>query len=304
MEPSCLRDQIKSDLAADNHHHPLRAGTTGYPMTALTIRAELADAACRAGTAGPQHTVPPAVPQPRRAQDQTEQPRTASCRPGSERRESLSARLYRCLRSMEASLPALHIPQHDSLYNWGEPGDQLYIVESGYLKTMTYSPLGKSCLLDIYTPGDIVGESCLFSSVRTETATAMLPVTCRKVRREHLLESMADNGLREELIRHLAGRILEQQRTISLFVTVDSERRLGATLLRLGRKLGVRQGDLLHISHRITHEELGDLVGTTRSRIGYFLKRFRDLGLIDARRPRSLAVHEHRMAEYTEDTDA
>ncbi|MEO6089935.1 MAG: Crp/Fnr family transcriptional regulator [Umezawaea sp.] len=195
---------------------------------------------------------------------------------------------------------SFRLPTNDSLYNWGEQGSLLYVVESGCVKTMTYSAIGKACLLDIYGPGDIIGESCLLCEERTETATAMLPTVLRRVRRDQFLESLANDLLREKFLYYLTNRILQQQQMISLFVMMDSERRLAATLLRLGRKLGVRDGHMLLIPHRLTHEELGGLVGTTRSRVGYFLKRFRDMGMIEPRKPWPLALHERRIAAYAQ----
>jgi hypothetical protein len=85
---------------------------------------------------------------------------------------------------------------------------------------------------------------------------------------------------------------------ISDLVTAESEYRLAAVVLQLGRKLGTRHGELLLIGERITQEELAGMVGTTRSRIGFFLKRFRAAGLV--RRPKHgfLIVHEGRLMDY------
>ncbi|GGP51644.1 Crp/Fnr family transcriptional regulator [Saccharothrix coeruleofusca] len=240
----------------------------------------------------------PGVPLPRVAPE-----RLAGCAPAQRPTRTPAGRLAERLRATGLPTPTLRLPQHDSLYNCGEPGDALYTIESGCVKTMTYSAVGKFCLLDIHTAGDLIGESCLLGRGRTETATAMLPTVLRTVRRDHFVDSLSDGSLRAEVLRYLADRIAQQQKTISLFVTLDSERRLAATLLRLGRKLGVRRGELLLLPHRITHEELGGLVGTTRSRVGYFLKRFRDIRLVEATGPWPLAVHERRIADYVEDPD-
>ena len=81
-------------------------------------------------------------------------------------------------------------------------------------------------------------------------------------------------------------------------VTVDSEQRLGKTLLHLARKLGQQDPRSIRIEPRITHEELAAMVGTTRSRIGTFMHHFLELGLIEFSTERFLIVKEHKLMAY------
>ena len=83
-------------------------------------------------------------------------------------------------------------------------------------------------------------------------------------------------------------------------VTMDSEQRLATILLRLARKLGKRQGEYLCIVERISQEELAWMVGTTRSRVGYFLKRFHDAGFVRRTRESYLLVHEELLTGYVQ----
>lgn len=85
---------------------------------------------------------------------------------------------------------------------------------------------------------------------------------------------------------------------ITDFVTADSEYRLAAILLNVTRKMGRRSGPLLILDARITQEELSGMVGTTRSRIGFFLKRFIDSGMVLRSREGVLAVHEQRLDDF------
>lgn len=194
----------------------------------------------------------------------------------------------------------IHISRNGHVYNCGDNDPVVYLVESGQLKTVTYSPTGKQCLLSIYAAGDILGELCFVSETRIETATAMrisvlkrIPVTVfRKVLREH--------NLLEEFLIHLALRLTEQQQIITNLVTMDSERRLAATLLMLGRKLGKRHHRGIRIDQRITQEELSGMVGTTRSRVGLFLKRFCDAGLVQRGRGVPLIIDDRSLTKYLE----
>jgi hypothetical protein len=91
-------------------------------------------------------------------------------------------------------------------------------------------------------------------------------------------------------VRYLPVRIADQQQVIANMVTVDSEQRLGRTLLQLARTMGKK--DPRGIELRISHEELSEMVGTTRPRISLFMQRFHHLGLIETNREHFLIIKE------------
>ena len=76
-------------------------------------------------------------------------------------------------------------------------------------------------------------------------------------------------------MRYLAVRIADQQQVIANLVTVDSEQRLGQTLLQLARTMGKKDPLGIRIELKISHEEFSEMVGTTRPRITFFMQRFR-----------------------------
>jgi len=188
---------------------------------------------------------------------------------------------------------------NEALYTCGARSNNIYLIESGCVKLLMLCQDAKECLLDIATEGDLVGESCLLRAERSETVIAMTPCVLRVVPRAEFLEIIFKQKLIEESLQYLAAKVCEQRQIISHFVTADSERRLAATLLRLARKLGTRrEGRYLTIDKKITQEELAEIVGTTRSRIGYFLKRFRSARLIDPASQSVLMIDEARLDEY------
>jgi CRP/FNR family cyclic AMP-dependent transcriptional regulator len=83
-------------------------------------------------------------------------------------------------------------------------------------------------------------------------------------------------------------------------LTANSEQRLATTLLHLARRLGKNDPRSVRIEQKISHEELAEMVGTTRPRIGIFLKRFRELGLIEISSERHFIVRERKLREYLE----
>ena len=175
----------------------------------------------------------------------------------------------------------------------------VYFIESGQIKLLMLSPEGKECLLAIHTAGDIFGELCLAGlRSRLEAAIAMKETVLKSIPGQAFLDCLDSDSLLEGFARHLATRISEQQRIIATLLTVDSEHRLGETLLLLARKLG--KGDIrsTRIESKITHEDLSRMVGTTRPRVTHFLGRFRGLGLIEMSSDHHLIVNEKKLANY------
>ena len=177
---------------------------------------------------------------------------------------------------------ALKIARHQHVYTCGDRDEMVYFVESGQIKLLKLSSEGKECLLAIHGAGDIFGELCLSGSgARLETATAMEETIVKKIPGSQFLARLSRESLFEGFVRYLAARIADQQQVIANLVTVDSEQRLGKTLLQLARTLGNKNQQSTRIELKISHDELSEMVGTTRPRISLFMQRFRNLGLIE-----------------------
>ena len=144
---------------------------------------------------------------------------------------------------------------------------------------------------------EIFSVSCVSGWARLETATNgryglktnPLPKFFARLQRDSLFEGF---------VQYLAVRIADQQQVIANLVTVDSEQRLGQTLLSLARTLGKKDPRSIRIELKITHEELSEMVGTTRPRISVFMQRFRNLGLIETNSDHFLIIKETRLAAY------
>src|SRR4051794_9910404 len=126
----------------------------------------------------------------------------------------------------------------------------------------------------------------------------MKPCVLRVIPRSEFLESVFQHKLINESLQYFAAKLQEQHQIVSYFVTADSEGRLAAALLRLARKLGKPEGGRLMIDEQITQEDLAEIVGTTRSRVGYFLKRFRAAGLIERPSRAAIVINETRLDKY------
>ena len=194
---------------------------------------------------------------------------------------------------------AIKIARHSNVYSCGDQDEMVYFIESGQIKLLMLSSEGKECLLAIHSAGDVFGELCLSGlGTRLETATAMKQTMLKQIHSSQFLGRLSRDSLFEGFVRYLAVRIADQQQVIANLVTVDSEQRLGQTLLQLARTMGKKDPRSIRIELRISHEELSEMVGTTRPRISLFMQRFHNLGLIETNREHFLIIKEKKLTDY------
>ena len=190
------------------------------------------------------------------------------------------------------------VEPQQAIYATGDEDDSLYLIESGQVKLSMASASGKDCLLAIYTAGEVFGESCFGgASKRFESATAMQPTLVRRASRRDFLAEIERASSYELLLRHVGSRLAERQIAVFDLVTTAAERRLAKVLLTFAEKLGSVDGPFLRLGQRLSHEELSQIVGTTRPRITAFMQRFRKAGLIETG-GRSINVHRQKVREY------
>ena len=191
------------------------------------------------------------------------------------------------------------VGKHDHVYTVGDERETVYFIEKGQIKLVMVSDEGKECMLAIHGAGDVFGELCLSGlGGRLETATAMEETLLKEIPCDKFLERLKSDALLEGFIRYLAVRVADQQQVIANLVTVDSEQRLGKTLLQIARKLGKKDPRSIRIEVRISHEELATMVGTTRPRISVFMQRFRNLELIEYNSEHHLIIKEKKLTAY------
>jgi len=155
----------------------------------------------------------------------------------------------------------LEVARHHNVYVVGDKDGMVYFVESGQIKLIMVSSEGKECMLAIHGAGDVFGELCLSGPEgRLETATAMEDSTLKKVHCTRFLERLAQDALLEGFVKYLTVRVADQQQVIANLVTVDSEQRLGQTLLQLARQMGQKDPRSIRIELKISHEELASMV--------------------------------------------
>jgi len=187
--------------------------------------------------------------------------------------------------------------RNEIIYAAGKREEAIYIVREGCVKVVTSSAGGKLCIQGIEPSGSILGILSLVDPLRPDTAIAMRRSLLLRVPLVGLLRAKRREEVINALLIYLADRVRAQQHLVNILVTQDSEHRLAVVLLNLARQMGRRRGRELLIEERLSHEDLAAMVGTTRSRIGYFLKSFRTNGLISGDRA-TLVLDEARVAQF------
>ena len=203
------------------------------------------------------------------------------------------------LRKETFNSRSVTIAKHDNIYTCGDQDEKVYFIERGQIKLLMLSPDGKECLLAIHSTGDVFGELCLSGlNARLETATAMEETVIKQIPCSKFFARLSSDSLFPGFVQYLAVRVADQQQVIANLVTVDSEKRLGKTLLSLARTIGKKDPRSIRIESKITHEDLSKMVGTTRPRISVFMQRFRSLGLIETNADHFLIIKEKMLTDY------
>jgi CRP/FNR family cyclic AMP-dependent transcriptional regulator len=193
----------------------------------------------------------------------------------------------------------IKVDKHNPVYTVGDERETVYFIEKGQIKLVMVSSEGKECMLAIHGSGDVFGELCLSGlGGRLETATAMEDTLLKEIPCARFLERLTKDSLLEGFIKYLAVRVADQQQVIANLVTVDSEQRLGKTLLQIARKHGKKDPKSIRIEVKISQEELASMVGTTRPRINVFMQRFRNLDLIEYNTEHHLIIKENKFTAY------
>jgi CRP-like cAMP-binding protein len=171
-------------------------------------------------------------------------------------------------------------PRRAVIFSQGDPCDAVMYLRSGEVQLGIVSPAGKEAIVATLDPGDFFGEGALggqrlrLTTARATVASAVLVVPKRQmVRLLHSEQAFADRFITHILARNAR---LEADLVDQLFNS--SEKRLARTLLLLARY--GNQDKPVKVAPKISQETLAEMVGTTRSRVNFFLNKFRKLGLI------------------------
>jgi len=167
------------------------------------------------------------------------------------------------------------------LFAQGDPADSVFHVQKGHVKLSVLSRTGKEAVVATLGPGDFVGEGALAGHPRRMgTATAMAATTALVVGKAEMLRVLHEqHALSDRFIAYMLSRNIRVEADLVDQLFNQSERRLARALLLLAR-YGKLDGPH-RVLPKISQEVLAEMIGTTRSRVNFFMNKFRKLGFID-----------------------
>jgi CRP-like cAMP-binding protein len=175
----------------------------------------------------------------------------------------------------------LRFRKNEPVFAQGDDADAVFFIQTGRIKLTVLSNEGKEAVIGILEPGQFFGEGCMNGQqLRILTATAMEDCLVTSIVKSALIEALhREPALSEMFVAHLLtrNRRIEEDLIDQLFNS--SERRLARLLLLLanfGKESGPHQ-----IPVAVSQETLAEMIGTTRSRVSFFMNKFRRLGFID-----------------------
>lgn len=166
------------------------------------------------------------------------------------------------------------------VYAQGNACDAVFYIQKGKVKITVVSKAGKEATIAILNPKDFFGEGCLAGqALRIGSATAMTDCELMRIENKSMQTMLhREHKLSDMFVLYLLGRNIRYEEDLVDQLFNSSEKRLARILLLLAR-FG-KEGKPEKVIPRITQETLAEMVGTTRSRVSFFMNRFRKLGFI------------------------
>ena len=171
-------------------------------------------------------------------------------------------------------------PPGGRIFSQGDPGDDVRYIREGAIKLSVISKNGKEAVIAMLGPGDFFGERALAGhDVRIETATAMAPSSVLVIDKEVMVRLLHEQPtFADRFISFMLARNIRIEADLVDQLFNSSEKRLARTLLLLAR---YGQAHPPRSLPKISQETLAEMIGTTRSRVNFFMNKFRKLGLIE-----------------------
>ncbi len=202
----------------------------------------------------------------------------------------------------------VRLAPRQTFFSQGDPADAVFYLQKGRAKVTVVSQTGKEATITLLSEGDFVGEESLagVSGLRLATAIAITACTALKITRDEMIRVMhEEHDFSDLFLKFLLARSMRIQADLVDQLFNSSEKRL-ARILLLMAEFG-KPGEPAPLIPKISQETLAEMIGTTRSRVSFFMNRFRKLGFLEydghIRVHKSLLnviLHDHLPADNTQ----
>jgi len=178
-----------------------------------------------------------------------------------------------------------------TIFAQGDSSDAVFYVQKGKVRLTVVSKIGKEATIGILNEGDFFGEGCLTGQpLRLCSATAMTDCSVMRIDKKSMMEVLhRERAFSDVFVAYLLARNIRYEEDLVDQLFNSSEKRLARTLLLLAH-FG-KDGKPESLIPKISQATLAEMIGTTRSRVSFFMNRFRKLGFIDYDAGSGLQVH-------------
>jgi len=168
-----------------------------------------------------------------------------------------------------------------TVFAQGAPANSVFYVQEGGVKLSVLSTIGKEAVVAMVGPGDFFGEGCLAGqAMRMGTAKAVMTTAVLRIPKSDMVRTLHNHSdFSDRFISHMLTRNIRIEEDLVDQLFNSSEKRLARTLLLLARY--GEESTALRVLPKLSQETLAEMVGTTRSRVNFFMNKFRKLGLIE-----------------------
>ena len=171
--------------------------------------------------------------------------------------------------------------RNEVVFTQGDASDSVMYIQQGGVKLSVLSKTGREAVVAMLGPSDFFGEGCLAGQmIRIGTATAITPTTVLEITKNQMLKVLHEqHALSDRFIAHMLSRNVRIEQDLIDQLFNSSEKRLARALLLLARY--GKQDKPRQVVAKISQETLSEMVGTTRSRVNFFMNKFKKLGFIE-----------------------
>jgi CRP/FNR family transcriptional regulator, cyclic AMP receptor protein len=166
------------------------------------------------------------------------------------------------------------------IYAQGDPATSVMYIQTGGVKLSVVNEVGKEAVVGILGPGDFFGEGCLAGQrICMGTATAIIPAAILVIEKNEMMRALhAEHALADRFMSYILSRNIRIEEDLIDQLFNSSEKRLARTLLLLARY--GKDSQPQKMLPKVSQEMLAEMIGTTRSRVNFFMNKFRKLGFI------------------------
>jgi CRP/FNR family cyclic AMP-dependent transcriptional regulator len=189
-----------------------------------------------------------------------------------------NAQLY--FTSVGVARKVVEYRKSEEAYSQGDPATDVLYIQKGGIKLSVVNAVGKEAVVAMLGPGDFFGEGCLAGqNVRMGTATAIAPTSLLVIEQKEMVRVLhTEHAFSDRFVAYMLSRNIRIEQDLIDQLFNSSEKRLARTLLLLSRY--GKQDQPQKILPKVSQETLAEMIGATRSRVNFFMAKFKKLGFI------------------------